>query len=105
MLKKHNKTSSHGVAQCISLAIVSLIFSGTVFAQVVEDHSLPKSHIKTYHVKCSSGRMAMIRFDVRTDPTNMCVSVQDGSRPQSCVKVNKEQAPKHINTLARWVCE
>jgi hypothetical protein len=47
-------------------------------AQAVEDHSLPKSAVKTYHVKCPSGRLAMIRYDTRPEPTKVCLSVQDG---------------------------
>ena len=74
-------------------------------AQTIEDHSLPKSAIKTFHVKCSSGRLGMVRYDTRPEPTKMCVSVQDGSRAQSCVNVTQEQAPGHVKVLGAWVCQ
>ena len=74
-------------------------------AQTIEDHSLPKSAIKTFHVKCSNARLGMVRYDTRTEPTKMCVSVQDGSRVQSCVNVTQQQAPGHVNVLGAWVCQ
>ena len=74
-------------------------------AQTIEDHSLPKSAIKTFHLKCSSGRLGMVRYDTRSEPTKMCVSVQDGSRPQSCVNVTQQQAPSHVKVLGAWVCQ
>jgi hypothetical protein len=86
-------------AVAISFSLVSL-----AQAQTIEDHSLPKSAIKTFHVKCSSGRLGMVRYDTRPEPTKMCVSVQDGSRAQSCVNVTQQQAPGHVNVLGAWVC-
>ncbi len=74
-------------------------------AQTIEDHSLPKSAIKTFHVKCGNARLGMVRYDTRTEPTKMCVSVQDGSRPQSCVNVTQQQAPGHVKVLGDWVCQ
>lgn len=84
-----------------SLAANLALSSGTK----VEDHSLANSVIKTFHVKCSNGRLGMIRYDVRSDPVKMCVSVQDGSRPQSCVTVTPAQVAPHTQTLANWVCQ
>ena len=68
-------------------------------------NSLPKPAIKTFHVKCSSGRLGMVRYDTRAEPTKMCVSVQDGSRAQSCVTVTQQQAPGHVNVLGQWLCQ
>jgi hypothetical protein len=68
-------------------------------------NSLPKSAIKTFHVKCSNGRLGMVRYDTRTEPTKMCVSVQDASRAQSCVTVTQQQAPGHVGVLGAWVCQ
>ena len=73
--------------------------------QTIEDHSLPRSVIKTFHVKCSGGRLGMVRYDTRTEPTKMCASVTDGSRSQSCVNVTQQQAPGHVNVLGGWVCQ
>jgi hypothetical protein len=84
--------------------VLSLGLTATLQAQTIEDHSLPKSAIKTFHVKCSSGRLGMVRYDTRTEPTKMCVSVQDGSRGQSCVTVTQQQAPGHVGVLGAWVC-
>jgi hypothetical protein len=73
--------------------------------QTIEDHTLPKSAIKTWHVKCASGRLGMVRYDTRTEPTEMCVSVQDGSRAQSCTVATQQQAAGHVRVLANWVCQ
>jgi hypothetical protein len=81
------------------------VATGSAQAQTIEDHSLPRSVIKTFHVKCASGRLGKIRYDTRTEPTKMCVSVTDGSRAQSCVNVTQEQAPQHVNVLGAWVCQ
>ena len=78
---------------------------GSAQAQTIEDHSLPRSVIKTFHVKCSNGRLGKIRYDTRTEPTRMCASVTDGSRAQSCVNVTQQQAPQHVNVLGGWVCQ
>jgi hypothetical protein len=78
---------------------------GSAQAQTIEDHSLPRSVIKTFHFKCASGRLGKIRYDTRSEPTKMCVSVTDGSRAQSCVHVTQEQAPQHVNVLGAWVCQ
>ena len=73
--------------------------------QTIEDHSLPRAVIKTFHVKCSNGRLGMVRYDTRTEPTRMCVSVTDGSSAQRCVNVTQQQAPGHVNVLGAWVCQ
>ena len=86
-------------------AAILLCVATPAIAQVVEDHSLPKSVVKTLHVKCSSGRLAMIRYDTRAEPTNMCVSVQDGAKPQRCVKVVKEKLSAQIDALAKAACD
>jgi hypothetical protein len=88
----------------MAVAVFTLA-TGSAQAQTIEDHSLPKSAIKTFHVKCSSGRLGMVRYDTRPEPTKMCVSVQDGSRAQSCVNVTQQQAPQHVNVLGAWVCQ
>ena len=93
------------IATALSTAILSLGLGTGVLAQTIEDHSLPKSAIKTFHVKCSNARLGMVRYDTRTEPTKMCVSVQDGSRPQSCVNVTQQQAPGHVGVLGQWVCQ
>jgi hypothetical protein len=90
----------------VLLALLGLVAAfSTAQAQTIEDHSLPKSAIKTFHVKCSGGRLGMVRYDTRTEPTKMCVSVQDGSRAQSCVNVTQQQAPQHVNVLGQWLCQ
>lgn len=72
--------------------------------QTIEDHSLPRSVIKTFHVTCSNGRLGMVRYDTRPEPTKMCVSVQDGSSAQRCVNLTQQQAVQHVNVLAGWAC-
>lgn len=88
------------IAVALALSLATL-----THAQTIEDHSLPKSAIKTFHVKCSNARLGMVRYDTRTEPTKMCVSVQDGSRPQSCVNVMQQQALGHVKVLGAWVCQ
>ena len=73
--------------------------------QTIEDHSLPRSVIKTFHVTCSGGRLGKIRYDTRTEPTRMCVSVTDGSSAQRCVNVTQQQAPQQVNVLGALVCQ
>jgi hypothetical protein len=88
----------------LTVAVFTLA-TGSALAQTIEDHSLPRSAIKTFHVKCSNGRLGMVRYDTRPEPTKMCVSVQDGSRVQSCVNVTQQQAPQHVNVLGQWLCQ
>lgn len=96
-------------AKCALAVVAALVVAALgvnpARAQTVEDHSLPKSAVKTYHVKCGNGRLGMVRYDTRKSPVNMCVSVQDGSRPQSCVNVTLQQAPQQVKRLAQWVCQ
>ncbi len=68
-------------------------------------NSLPKPAFKTFHVKCSSGRLGMVRYDTRTEPAKVCVNVQDGSKVQSCVHVTQHQASGHVKVLGAWVCQ
>ena len=104
---KHLATLDRAAAATVAAVVLSFGLTATAQAQTIEDHSLPKSAIKTFHVKCSSssGRLGMVRYDTRTEPTKMCVSVQDGSRPQSCVNVTQQQAPSHVKVLGAWVCQ
>ena len=90
-----------GLAASLALSLGASLAA----AQSIEDHSLPKSAIKTWHAQCANGRLAKIRYDTRTEPTKMCVSVQDGSRPQSCTMVTQQQAPGHVKVLGEWVCQ
>jgi hypothetical protein len=77
-----------------------------VMAQAVEDHSLPGSAIKPDHVKCPGGRLAMIRYDTRQQPAKkVCVSVQDGSRPQQCRSTDEVQLRRVIEDMATQVCQ
>ena len=93
-------------AALMAIAVVTIgLGMGNAQAQTIEDHSLPRSVIKTFHVKCGNGRLGMVRYDTRPEPTKMCVSVQDGSRAQSCVNVTQQQAPGHVNVLGAWVCQ
>ena len=93
-------------AALMAIAVVTTAMGmGNAQAQTIEDHSLPRSVIKTFHVTCGNGRLGMVRYDTRPEPTKMCVSVQDGSRAQSCVNVTQQQAPGHVNVLGAWVCQ
>ena len=107
MKTPHQPATRSKRAAIVAATAVALSFSlvSLAQAQTIEDHSLPKSAIKTFHVKCSSGRLGMVRYDTRTEPTKMCVSVQDGSRAQSCVNVTQQQAPEHAKVLGAWVCQ
>ena len=107
MMKKLNyqMLSLKLMTAALSTAMLSLRLSTGAHAQTIEDHSLSKSAIKTFHIKCSNARLGMVRYDTRTEPTKMCVSVQDGSRPQSCVNVTQQQAPGHVKVLGAWVCQ
>jgi hypothetical protein len=58
-------------------------------AQTLEDHTLPRSAIRTWHVKCPNGRLGLIRYDTRLNRPMVCAAVQDGSVPMSCVVVVK----------------
>jgi hypothetical protein len=79
--------------------------ASTAQAPTIKDHSLPRSAIKTFHVQCPNGRLGMVRYDTRTEPTRMCVSVQDGSRAQSSARVTQQQASGHVRVLGEWVCQ
>jgi len=83
------------------LALVGLLgllgLPGMAQAQAIEDHSLPGSVVKTYHVKCASGRLGMLRYDTRKSPVRLCASVQDGSRPQRCSDVAAQGLAAELN--------
>jgi len=79
--------------------------ASSAFAQRLEDHSLPRSAIKTWHVKCPNGRLAMIRYDTRADPVRVCVMVQDGSRPQACVMASQQTAQLQAQAMGVSVCQ
>jgi hypothetical protein len=102
---KHLATLARTAAAATTSVMLSFGLTATAQAQTIEDHSLPRSAIKTFHVKCSSGRLGMVRYDTRKEPTKMCVSVQDGSRAQSCVNVTQQQAPGHVSVFGQWVCQ
>jgi hypothetical protein len=87
------------------LGMALMGFAVAAQAQTIEDHTLPKSAIKTWHVKCPSGSLGMVRYETRVEPTKMCASVQDGSRPQSCTMATQQQALGHVRVLGQWVCQ
>jgi hypothetical protein len=101
----HCTLRTHMKLSTTLLCLAAALLASTAQAQTIEDHSLPRSAIKTFHVQCPSGRLGMVRYDTRTEPTKMCVSVQDGSRAQSCVSVTQQQAPGHVGVLGAWVCQ
>jgi hypothetical protein len=74
-------------------------------AQAIEDHSLPKSAIKTYHVRCASGGLAMIRHDSRQDPIRVCVNTQDRSKPLRCQVMPKSELQAKLVSVAAAACE
>ena len=107
-MKPLNHSPLHRQLMTAAVATAAILSAGlatTTQALTIEDHSLPKSAIKTFHVKCSNARLGMVRYDTRKEPTKMCVSVQDGSRAQSCVNVTQQQAPGHVGVLGVWVCQ
>lgn len=96
---RHTHLLTHRLISCALLGLALASLSLPAQAQAIEDHSLPHSAIKTWHVKCPSGRLGMVRYDTRPELTKMCVSVQDGSRPQSCTVATQQQALGHVNVL------
>ncbi len=82
-----------------------LLASSFTAAQVIEDHSLPKSVVKTYHVKCNGGRLAVIRYDIRQEPTRLCAVVQDVSRPRQCESVSRSALQPRISAMAAAACQ
>ena len=90
-----------------SVAVLGLVWLCGVTpasAQVLEDHSLPRSAIKTWQVKCPNGRFALIRYDSRESRPKVCAAVQDGSLPMSCVVVEKAQLAQVSRALAAGLC-
>lgn len=89
----------------VVLLVAVLWQTGNAAAQQFEDHSLQRSAIKTWHVKCPNGRLGMVRYDTRIEPTRMCVSVQDDSRKQTCAEVPLAKALEQVNALGVSVCQ
>jgi hypothetical protein len=69
------------LAAAVALA-TGIAVAGSVVK--VEDHSIPKSKVRTYHVTCTGSRLAMVRIDPTVNPPTLCGLVQDGSKPESC---------------------
>ena len=88
-----------------ALSASAVFFSTGTLAQTIEDHSLPKSSVKTYHIKCSEGRLGKVRYDTRVASPQICASVQDGSKRRKCISTDHAHADEGVRVLARWVCE
>lgn len=88
--------------------LLALVIGGVAIqsasAQSIEDHSLPKSVIKTYHVKCGNGRLGIVRYDTRQDPTRVCTSVQDGSKAPTCTSAPSQEIGARVRDAAQQVC-
>ena len=71
----------------------------------VEDHSLPRSKVRTYHVTCSNGRFGMVRLDTTVTPNTVCAMVQDGSKPEACLSIDVNEASLRVASAADLVCQ
>ena len=91
-------------AAAAAVALAAALSAPGASAQVIEDHSLPRSAVKTYHVKCPNGRLAMVRYDTRQEPARVCASVQDGSRAQQCARIAQEQIGQKLSGIAQAAC-
>lgn len=97
---------------CMALALVASILALPLAASAasvtrLEDHSLPRSKVKTYHVTCSNGRFGIVRVDTTVTPSAVCVSVQDGSKIESCGAVGQNViVPVEMaSAAAPFVCQ
>ena len=71
----------------------------------LDDHSLPRSKVKTYHFTCSNSRFGMVRVDSTVTPNTICASVQDGSKPESCNVIRAGEADVAIGAAANLACQ
>ena len=63
-----------------SFWVAAALASSSALAQSIEDHSLPRIPVKTFHLQCPSGRLAIIRFDTRQEPLRTRNGVRNGVR-------------------------
>lgn len=101
----HTRAALRSIAFAGLLALVmGAVAIQSASAQSIEDHSLPKSVIKTYHVKCGNGRLGIVRYDTRQDPARVCSSVQDGSKAPTCTSVPSQEIGARVRDAAQQVC-
>jgi hypothetical protein len=84
------------------LAAIPLAASAAVLE--LADHSRPKAQVRTWHAKCTNGRFGIVRADTTREPTRVCASVQDGSRPEQCLDVAPDAAMKAVRDAAEALC-
>lgn len=69
----------------------------------LSDHSLKGSFIKTYHVKCSAEKIALIR--INTQENSICLEHQNSKEPRTCLKISDQALKLSIDQLAKQSCK
>jgi hypothetical protein len=94
-----------GVAVALSAAFSVSAPHALAEGQVVrlEDHSLPKAKVRTFHANCASKRFVVIRVD----PANpqICGASQDTDSHRVCVpRAAASQVEDTVRQLASQLC-
>ena len=92
-------------ARRLQAAVLALTIGAAVAAPSLEDHSLPRSAVKTFQVTCDGGRLATIRFDTRQEPVRLCTLFPDDTKkPQDCVLVERAKVEAVLRDKALEAC-
>lgn len=91
----------------VLLALCLLPWMGALAAAppAVEDHTLPNSPVRTYHLKCGGELRLKARFDSRQEPVRLCTSARDGVRTQACVALPVAQVASAMSAMAKAECQ
>ena len=94
-----------GLMKLIILAIAACVpLCGLAQVSELSDHTRPRAKVQTFHAKCASGRLGIIRFDPTGTPPKVCAAVQDGSRVEQCSAATSETAAAVIKATAEDLC-
>jgi hypothetical protein len=89
----------------IVLALAACLpLSGLAQVSELSDHTRPRAKVQTFHAKCANGRISIIRSDPTSTPPTVCLSVQDGSRPEQCSAATPETVTALIKAMAEANC-
>ncbi len=89
----------------LALTLVMPAMHAAALVTKIEDHSLPRSTVRTYHVTCSGGRFGIVRIDQSSSPASICLSTQTAPSRQSCEVVGAIPAADHLARMATQLCQ
>lgn len=83
--------------------VTGFLLNTASHAYQISDHSLKGSKIKTYHVKCNTNTIALIRINKKEN--SVCIDHQNNNKPKQCLKMSTQSIQHAIDQLAQQVCK